>query len=339
MNTIEQTYVSGIVCNKCQHTLRCHTMDEHLDINHPVHQCPSHDDVLLNENQKHRDNALDKFIEFIDGMIEDVKGKRPKNIIKIYKKNFNGYTISYCFTTLAAGASPAAAAAALVKPNEEEEVEALDGGMDMFGGRDISHDDVLINENQKHRDNALDKNKEIMQSANVNRDNHEEDEEYEENEEINQRRKWVEDYNNSLPQVKHYDEEFETELSVAVGGIYDSEYMNYVFDNIESKRIKDIKDLLKNQKRRENALDKYREFIDGMIEDVNGKRPKNIRYRKWLRNRLRYGAMTVFKTEEEEYQFIGKYGRGMWDMIDTAFKKQDQDIMKEFAYEYGAFDY
>jgi len=243
MNTIEQTYVSGIVCNKCHHTLRCHTMDEHLDINHPVHQCPSHDDVLLNENQKHRDNALDK-------------------------------------------------------------------------------------------------NKEIMQSANVNRDNHEEDEEYEEDEEIDQRRKWVEDYNNSLPQVKHYMEEFETELIVAVGGIYDSEYMNYVFDNIESKRIKDTKDLLiENQKRRENALDKYREFIDGMIEDVNGKRPKNIRYRKWLRNRLRYGAMTVFKTEEEEYQFIGKYGRGMWDMVYTAFKKQDQNIMTEFAYEYGAFDY
>ena len=135
--------VSGIVCNKCHHTLRCHTMDEHLDINHPVHQCPSHDEVLLIENQK----------------------------------------------------------------------------------------------------------------------------------------------------------------------------------------------------RRENALDKYREFIDGMIEDVNGKRPKNIRYRKWLRNRLRYGAMTVFKTEEEEYQFIGKYGRGIWCNIETAFKKEEQNIMTEFAFEYGAFDY
>ena len=50
--------------------------------------------------------------------------------------------------------------------------------------------------------------------------------------------------------------------------------------------------------------------------------------------------MTVFKTEEEEeYQFIGKYGRGIWCNIETAFKKQDQDIMTEFAFEYGAFDY
>lgn len=56
-----------------------------------------------------------------------------------------------------------------------------------------------------------------------------------------QRRKWVEDYNNSLPQVKTYWEEFETETSIGVGGIYDSEYMNYVFDGIESPRIKQIK--------------------------------------------------------------------------------------------------
>lgn len=56
-----------------------------------------------------------------------------------------------------------------------------------------------------------------------------------------QRRKWVEDYNNSLPQVKTYWEEFETETSIGVGGIYDSEYMNYVFDGIETPRIKEIK--------------------------------------------------------------------------------------------------
>ena len=42
MNT-QQTYVSGIVCNECNHILRTHTMDEHLDINHPVHLCPFHD--------------------------------------------------------------------------------------------------------------------------------------------------------------------------------------------------------------------------------------------------------------------------------------------------------
>lgn len=52
-----------------------------------------------------------------------------------------------------------------------------------------------------------------------------------------QRQKWVEEYNNSLPQEIHYDSDGE-EFSVAIGGIYDSEYMNYVCDNIASKRIK-----------------------------------------------------------------------------------------------------
>lgn len=56
-----------------------------------------------------------------------------------------------------------------------------------------------------------------------------------------QRKKWVEDYNNSLPQVKTYWKEFDTETSIGVGGIYDSEYMNYVFDGIETPRIKEIK--------------------------------------------------------------------------------------------------
>jgi hypothetical protein len=43
-----------------------------------------------------------------------------------------------------------------------------------------------------------------------------------------QRRKWVEDYNKSL--TNYY-----------IGGIYDSEYMNYVYQGIETKKIKEIK--------------------------------------------------------------------------------------------------
>jgi hypothetical protein len=43
-----------------------------------------------------------------------------------------------------------------------------------------------------------------------------------------QRRKWVEDYNKSL--TNYY-----------IGGIYDSEYMNYVYQGIETKKIKEDK--------------------------------------------------------------------------------------------------
>jgi len=56
----------------------------------------------------------------------------------------------------------------------------------------------------------------------------------------NERKKWVDDYNNSLPQDKWYCKEFEEEMSIAIGGIYDSEYMNFVYDNIQSNRIKEL---------------------------------------------------------------------------------------------------
>ena len=52
-----------------------------------------------------------------------------------------------------------------------------------------------------------------------------------------QRRKWVDEYNNSLPQKKWFDAEFDEEMTIAIGGIYDSEYTNFVFDNYPSPRI------------------------------------------------------------------------------------------------------
>ena len=54
------------------------------------------------------------------------------------------------------------------------------------------------------------------------------------------RKIWIENYNKSLPQNKFYDSEFECEMSVAIGGIYDSEAMNFEWDNIQSNRIKQL---------------------------------------------------------------------------------------------------
>jgi hypothetical protein len=60
------------------------------------------------------------------------------------------------------------------------------------------------------------------------------------------RRNWVEQYNNSLPQKKWFDEEFQIEMSMGIGGIYDSEYMEYIFNNKDIYgRIKKIKRQLK----------------------------------------------------------------------------------------------
>ena len=54
------------------------------------------------------------------------------------------------------------------------------------------------------------------------------------------RKIWIENYNKSLPQNKFYNSEFECEMSIAIGGIYDSEAMNFEWDNIQSNRIKQL---------------------------------------------------------------------------------------------------
>ena len=59
------------------------------------------------------------------------------------------------------------------------------------------------------------------------------------------RQKWIEDYNNSLPQ-KVINGEF-GEMTIAIGGIYDGEAELYEFDNHPSPRI--IAELEKNKKR------------------------------------------------------------------------------------------
>lgn len=55
-----------------------------------------------------------------------------------------------------------------------------------------------------------------------------------------EKRKFVKEYNDSLPQTTHYDSDG-IGGTFAIGGIYDSEQMCYLFENIESNRIKRIK--------------------------------------------------------------------------------------------------
>lgn len=63
---------------------------------------------------------------------------------------------------------------------------------------------------------------------------------YEEEQQL-KRKKFLDEYNDSLPQHKFFNEEFQQEMSVAIGGIHDSEYEEYVFANIDLRgRIKKI---------------------------------------------------------------------------------------------------
>ena len=95
--------------------------------------------------------------------------------------------------------------------------------------------------------------------------------------------------------------------------------------------------LIDSQLKRKETIEKYKAFIDGM---VIGKQ-KQITYRRQLKKWLEKGADILFETEDDEYDYIGKFGRGMWEehFIRKGFTKADQEIIIEIARCYGAFDY
>lgn len=74
--------------------------------------------------------------------------------------------------------------------------------------------------------------------------------------------------------------------------------------------------------------------------DDSGKK-KQIKFRQSFYNRLKYGSEKVFDTEEEEYQFVCKFGRGMWERgkLMKSFDKNEMDTVVQSARDYGAFDY
>ena len=88
--------------------------------------------------------------------------------------------------------------------------------------------------------------------------------------------------------------------------------------------------------RRKETYEQYKDFIKGWND-----KGKGSRYRKWLKNIL-YGLSTrPFETEDEEYKFIGKYGRGLFRYgdMENSFDEEKQKILVEIARGYGAFDY
>lgn len=88
---------------------------------------------------------------------------------------------------------------------------------------------------------------------------------------------------------------------------------------------------------RQVTFDFHNEFIDNMIR---GKQ-KGMKYRSELYTFLHIGKNTCFEDTNEEYDFICKFGRGIWnaDLIQKTFTEEDQRVVREIAEGYGAFDY
>jgi hypothetical protein len=96
--------------------------------------------------------------------------------------------------------------------------------------------------------------------------------------------------------------------------------------------------LIENQEKRHYAI--HTVYL-GFLKNMTSGKQKQMKFRKWFRMVLTSGSIKVFDTEEDEYQFINRFGRGMWDksQLDKTFSIEDMLIIVELAKEYGAFDY
>ena len=97
-------------------------------------------------------------------------------------------------------------------------------------------------------------------------------------------------------------------------------------DNLESRQAK-----------REFAFNViYSDFLKTMILSK-----KNNKFRNLFFQSLEILSVKKFKDEEEEYQSICKYGRGIWDhaKFEKTFDEEEMVIVRNIAEEYGAFDY
>ena len=79
-----------------------------------------------------------------------------------------------------------------------------------------------------------------------------------------------------------------------------------------------------------------------MMEAISGDRAKG----KGSRNRKRFVSglrcmLRRFPTENDEYQCINKFGRGIWEQsIVESFNQEEQSLIIDvIAVEMGAFDY
>jgi len=81
--------------------------------------------------------------------------------------------------------------------------------------------------------------------------------------ELQEKKKFIQEYNDSLPHQTHYDSDG-NEHSFAINGIYDSEQMCYLFENIESKRIQQVKKEQKAQK----MADDYKRLMKRLEQDT-----------------------------------------------------------------------
>jgi len=97
--------------------------------------------------------------------------------------------------------------------------------------------------------------------------------------------------------------------------------------------------LISSNEERKACWAKVEKTMIGSISNERRK-GKGIHNRKMFLAFLRC-ALRPFQTEEEEYKYINKFGRGMWAKhIIESFNEEEQELIsKVIAVEFGAFNY
>ena len=106
----------------------------------------------------------------------------------------------------------------------------------------------------------------------------------------------------------------------------------------ENRRFQYIQQFEQRQPKRANFIEQHKEALDAMIN----RKGKGIKFRRFFVNFVRRTATIKFKTDDEEYEHIGKAGRHYWsdsEEIEKAFTEQERELVYEIMLVFGAFDY
>jgi len=74
------------------------------------------------------------------------------------------------------------------------------------------------------------------------------------------------------------------------------------------------------------------------LDEATSRKGKGRNLRRNFRAFLLVGKDKVFETEEDEYQYIKKFGRGEW-VNAKSFTEEEQQKIVEIGKEYGSFVY
>lgn len=116
----------------------------------------------------------------------------------------------------------------------------------------------------------------------------------------------------------------------------------------KAKRKMEEQMLKERQLQRKEIVDMNRSFIDGLCKKLpDRKNPKGITYRRRLQSALRVGAEKVFNSDDEEYLFVKKISRELFNddtdyypsMRTSGFSDIELSTLGKIAEVFGAFNY